>query len=129
MKWSATLAAGLMLVTSSCYGQNPIVGRYVGYVTVPGALGDTNVGVEFAITEVDELGKVRASGRYYGIRCQDDFPMKGRYDGRELRIRSAGKFGPNRDCKINFRLVVKGSELVGHTKGKGRPVWLRKRSD
>jgi len=119
------IGIALFTVSALCCAQDPLIGTYYGYFTVPTLQGDKSIGMTVVIASA-ENGRVEGRGIYQGGKgCKGDFPLGGSYRGGELKMRSTAKFGPARDCSMRFRLTVEGNQLIGHT-GRGHPAWFSK---
>jgi hypothetical protein len=100
---------------------HPLVGRYRGSMRVYEPL-HVYAGLDLIITSVNELGFVKGKATSYARRpCTGDFDMRGRYQNKEVRMRTIE--GP---CAIGLDLKDEGNRLVGTT-GRGEPVELLRR--
>lgn len=127
MKSSSAAGASLFLVFASltCAEESSLIGRYTGTVDMVGLQRqNVPVGLTLVIHKASG-GQVEATGQMAPLvgTCTGEFPMVGKVDGNELRLRNAKPFGQTGECNLVLRLTAKGPQLIG-TAGRGLPVQL-----
>ena len=113
--------AGIMLISSGCYAQDSLSGKYTG--TIGGS------GLTLAIDSVDS-GAVKATiaVSYTSTRltyCNGSHPLAGTLKGQDLELHLAPNAEKAKDCPFKVLLTVNGNSLIGAT-GSGVKVELSK---
>jgi len=107
---SGSLSFALSL---SAIAQDSPIGKYTGSHR-PRAHG---VGVTLDIKSVDS-GRLQGEGQlvYSGPvsgSCTGSFPLTGTFEGAQIVVRSAEKFGRAADCSFTLRGTLSGNKITG----------------
>jgi hypothetical protein len=120
----------IVLACASAFAEAPLSGAYSGSYIYPGVRGDTRLGANFIVSNIDSDGAVNGEVELSSRgACAGDYPMRGKLQGNEVVMQSTKKGGRAGDCWFTFNGVVDGNKIVGSTgttEGEGRPLQLGK---
>jgi len=121
MKLVEAPCLSFMVLASSLYAQETLVGKYAGTFVIQSTnRGVVPIGISLEITSAAEgklQGKAnRSHESRIGEGCAGEYKLAGTYKGNNIRMRSEPG-GPAKDCVLNFRLVADGKKLKGKMNG------------
>jgi len=121
----ASVSVALALLPMPGYGQESLVGRYVGSFVVSSAFPgrpERTIRLELVI-ESAENGVVKGVGISQSKNCAGAaVPIVGEHRGAKLELRAAEE---RTSCSMQHSLVIEGNKLTGTTRS-GYPVTLTK---
>jgi hypothetical protein len=117
MKITAAPCLSFLVLASTLYAQESLVGKYAGTFVVPtNSRGMVPLAISLDITSAAD-GKLqakalRSQSSLVGQGCAGEYDLEGTYQGNKIDMKS-GPGGPAKDCFMRLRLVAQGNKLTG----------------